>query len=216
MKTGIVILFLTFEIIGAHADLILKEKFKSPQVNGILFYKIKGDKVRADMPETPNGSVSTISDGSTGETITLLHMEKQAYIVSGEAWLKLSPKRSAKDSGKSEKIGEYNTEIYVWSDPRGITVTLWVAKDFPNFSKFKEEFAKLKNSSVASGWNDLPGVIVRTKVIANGTESTVDLLSISEAPVDKRIFEIPNNYETIASLKYPKDFEKLMMLTNTP
>jgi len=33
------------------------------------------------------------------------------------------------DTGKSEKVGAYDTEIYTWSGVNGATATFWVAKD---------------------------------------------------------------------------------------
>ncbi len=157
------------------------------------------------MPDSLDGSVSTISDGNTGEIITLNHKEKLAYVVAGKKWLKdLHP---ATNSGKSEKVGKYDTEIFTWFDIHGITNILWVAKGFPEYPKIKEQFSRLKNSSFASGWADLPGMVVRMQIIFNGEVTTVDLVSVGESSIESGIFQVPEDYKISGQLRLPDNLK---------
>lgn len=215
MKRIFVLVALVFTIAAARADLVMEQKIESAMVNGTITTKIKGDKVRLDMPATPQGAISTIMDVNTGDSITLMHGQKAVIKIPGTeirqmaenmkkarangAATNAAPKFH--DTGKTEKVGDYDTEIYTWSSPNGATQTVWVAKNFPNYAGIKVQMDKLNNSPVAQMSKDtspdvgaLPGMVVKTQMEMNGQKVTSTLVSAKEESVDASIFEAPKDY----------------------
>ena len=68
---------------AARADLVLQQNVESAMINGTITTQIKGDKIRVDMPSSPQGAMSTIMDLSSGDSTTLLHQQKVAMKVPG-------------------------------------------------------------------------------------------------------------------------------------
>lgn len=217
--------FLTLALTTAaiHADLILEQKIESPMQNGSITIKVKGDNLRIDMPTSPMGPMSTVMNVNTGDSLNLVHAQKMVMKVSGaqtKAMMEMMKKQAPagatesaapklQATGRTEKIGEYNTEIYTWTGG-GTTQTLWVAKDFPNFAAFKDELAKL-NKSAASGiaqgsqpdFSTLPGMVVKSVAESGGMKMTSTLVSVKQAPVDAALFEAPADYQTMAQPTLP-------------
>jgi Domain of unknown function (DUF4412) len=216
MKPIVISLGLAFGIMAARADLVLQQNVESSMVNGTITTQIKGDKIRVDMPSSPQGAMSTIMDLSSGDSTTLFHERKVAMTVPG-AEIKQMAENLKKtragagtnaappkfqDTGKTEKVGKYNTEIYTWSSPDGANQTVWVARDFPDFAKIKVQMDKLNDSPVAQmskgaapDVNTLPGMVVKTKMEVNGQTVTSTLVSAKESSVDASIFQTPKDYQ---------------------
>jgi hypothetical protein len=214
MKQIVISLGLAFSIMAARADLVLQQKVESAMINGTITTQIKGDKIRVDMPSTPQGAMSTIMDLSSGDSTTLLHQQKVAMKVSGveikQMAEKLKQSRAGtnaapptfQDTGKTEKVGNYDAKIYTWSSPDGANQTVWVAKDFPDYAKIKVQMDKLNDSPVgqmskgaAPDVNTLPGMVVKTQMEMNGQTVTSTLVSAKESSVDASIFQPPQDYQ---------------------
>jgi hypothetical protein len=216
MKRIFVLVALVFTIVAARADLVLEQTIESAMINGNITTKIKGDKVRVDMPATPQGAISSIMDVNTGDSVTLMHAQKAVIKISG-AEIKQMAENMKKarangaaanakppkfhDTGKAEKVGDYSTEIYTWSSPDGANQTVWVAKNFPNYARIKVQMDKLSNSPVAQMSKDtspdvgmLPGMVVKTQMEMKGQKVTSILVSAKEESVDASIFETPKDY----------------------
>ena len=106
------------------------------------------------------------------------------------------------DTGKTEKVGNYDAEIYTWSSPDGANQTVWVARDFPDYAKIKVQMDKLNDSPVAQmskgaapDVNTLPGMVVKTQMEMNGQKVTSTLVSAKESSVDASIFQTPKDYQ---------------------
>ena len=216
MKQIAISLGLTFSILAARADLVLQQNVESATINGTITTQIKGNKIRVDMPSGPQGAMSTIMDLSSGDSTTLLHDQKVAMTVPG-AQIKQMAENLKKaragsetnaappkfqDTGKTEKVGNYDAEIYTWSSPDGANQTVWVARDFPNFAKIKVQMDKLNDSpvgqmskGVAPDVNTLPGMVVKTQMEVNGQKITSTLVSVKEDSVDASIFQTPKDYQ---------------------
>ncbi len=217
-------LALAFTARAALADLVIEQKLESPVQSGNITVKMKGDNVRVDMPASPMGPMSTVMNVRTGDTLSLIHSQKMAMKVSaaqtkamletmkqqqqsGGAAESTAPKLVA--TGKTEKVGAYDAEIYTWSGG-GTTQTLWVAKDFPNFESFKEELTKL-NKAAASGvskdmqpdYSALPGMVVKTVAETAGMTMTTTLISVKREPVDDALFDAPADYKNMATPALP-------------
>ncbi len=217
MKRIFVLVALVFTIVTARADLVLEQKIESAMINGNTTTTIKGDKIRVDMPATPQGAISTIMDVNTGDSVTLMHGQKVMIKISG-AEIKQTAENMKKarangaaanaeppkfhDTGKTEKVGDYSTEIYTWSSPDGANQTVWVAKNFPNYARIKVQMDKLSNSPVAQMSKDtspavcaLPGMVVKTQMEVNGQKLTSTLVSVKEESVDASAFDVPKDYK---------------------
>lgn len=215
-------LLLALAAATAHADLVIEQQIESPMQNGNVTMKVKGDQIRIDMASGPMGSMSMITNVNTGDSTSLIHAQKMAMKVSGaqtKAMMEMMKKQAPaaaetaapklEPTGKMEKVGEFNAEIYTWS-AGGTTQTLWVAKDFPNFAAFKGELAQLSKSA-ASGigkgmqpdMSALPGMVVKSVSETNGMKVTSTLVSAKQEPVDAAAFEAPKDYQTMAQPTMP-------------
>jgi hypothetical protein len=167
--------------------------------------------------------VSSIMDLSTGDSVTLMHAQKMAMKVSGAQTKQMmemmkkqtgvgdgktdAPKPTA--TGKTEKVGAFNAEIYTWAG-NGMTQTLWVSKDFPDFAKIKPQLDKV-NQSAAGGMargmapdqSTLPGMVVKSQMEMAGMKITTTILSVKEEPVDAAVFEAPKDYKEMAQPTLP-------------
>jgi hypothetical protein len=212
MKRILICFALACTVVAARADLTIKQKVERAAVSSDTTTQIKGDKVRVDM-----GEISTIMDLSTSDTITLMHKSKMAMKLSGVQMKQMMdamkkqmgaaadnaepPKPQA--TGKTEKVGDYNTEIYTWSNTNGMTatMTMWVAKDFPNSKNIKEQLAKVKKSTaggmskgMAPDDSALPGMVVKTQAEVLGQKITTTLVSVKEETLDASLFDVPKDY----------------------
>ena len=216
MKQIFISLALVFAVGTARADFVIKQKVESPMMSGEVTMQIKGDKVRTDMPFglMGMGSMSTIADLNTGDTVMLMHKHKAAAKISGAqlkeqmAAVKKQVEKAAvagaakpQATGKTEKVGDYNSEIYTWASTNGMKMTLWVAKDFPNYKQIQEQLKKLSElspfgmgKSMGPDENTLPGMVVKREMESLGQKITTTLISAKEEPVDLAVFEVPKDY----------------------
>ena len=193
--------------------------------NGNMTMKIKGDRIRVDMAAGPMGNVSTIMDLDAGDSTTLLHQQKMAMKISAAQMQQMMQKMKGRlnndatnaetpkfqDTGKTETVGDYNAEIYTWTNNNNNSGgTIWVAKDFPNYAEIKTQLDKLSKSSfgqmskgIAPDTSTLPGMVVKTKAEVQGQEITMTLISAQEEPVDASAFEIPKDYQEMNSPAMP-------------
>jgi thiol-disulfide isomerase/thioredoxin len=216
MKQIFISLALVFAVGTACADFVIKQKVESPMMSGEVTMQIKGDKVRTDVPFglMGMGSMSTIADLNTGDTVMLMHKHKAAAKISGAqlkeqmAAVKKQVEKAAvagaakpQATGKTEKVGDYNSEIYTWASTNGMKMTLWVAKDFPNYKQIQEQLKKLSElspfgmgKSMGPDENTLPGMVVKREMESLGQKITTTLISAKEEPVDLAVFEVPKDY----------------------
>ena len=197
------------------ADLVINQKVEGAGQAGDVVLKIKGDNVRADMPQ----SVSSITNTATGEIITLMHSQKSFLRISGDRSKQLlermqqqvygtaAPAEPAKlqPTGKKEKVGEWDTEVFTCKIG-AMTVTYWIAKDFPNFAAVAESLQKIQLASLGNfgpKTQDLSGMPVKIEMDFDKKKITNTILSVKEEAVDESVFALPKNYKEI-ELPEPK------------
>ena len=197
---------------SARADLVLQQQIVTPNDNGVAAMKIRGTKIRMDMYAGQPQALSTITDLNTGETINLMHNQKLYLKSPGQ------PMKQAKSSGtaskvpvpratgKTQKVGDYDTELYTWSNDRGITGTVWVAKNYPDYARIRADFAVLDktvgaDTDMTPALSALPGMVVRSQVTGAGQTITLALISAKEGPLDASLFGIPREYKELPRLK---------------
>ena len=222
MKPIFIFLALVCAAAGARADLALQQQITTPNDNNVTMMKVKGSRVRLDWYAGQPRAISIITDLKTGDTITLLHNQKMYVKASGPPAKQTKPAGNGatanpapqppvpQATGKTEKVGDYNTEIYTWSNSRGITGTAWVAKNFPDYARIRTDLAVLDKSAADSNSLDpelskLPGMVVKSQAAGSGQTITVTLVSAKEEPVDASLFQTPANYK---ELPQPKPFAR--------
>ena len=201
-----------FATAGAQADLVLQQQITTAKYTGVTTMKVRGTKVRLDLYAGQPQAVSTIMDLSTGENITLMHNQKMFLKTPGTPMNQARPASKAskapvpQNSGKKQKVGDYDTELYSWSNAQGITGTAWVAKNYPDFARIKADLAMLDKTADAEDDTSpqvslLPGMVVRSQVSGGGQTLTLALISAKEGPLDSSNFAIPRDYKEMPKLK---------------
>jgi Domain of unknown function (DUF4412) len=199
---------------GARADLVTQQQIVTPNYNGVAAIKIKGTKIRMDMYAGQPQALSTITDLNTGETINLMHNQKLYLKSPGQPMKQAKSSGTAsrapvpRPTGKTQKVGDYDTELYTWSNSRGITGTVWVAKIYPDYARIRADYAVLDKTAGADtdmtpALSALPGMVVRSQVTGGGQTITLALISAQEGPLDASLFGIPRDYKEVPR---PKPF----------
>jgi hypothetical protein len=208
MKPIFISLALVCAAAGARADLVTQQQIVTPNDNGVAAIKIKGTKIRMDMYAGQPRAISTITDLNTGETINLLHSQKLYLKSPGQPMQQARSSGTAskapvlRATGKTQKVGDYDTELYTWSNTRGITGTVWVAKNYPDYARIRADYAVLDKTAGADtdmtpALSALPGMVVRSQVTGGGQTITLALISAKEGPLDASLFGIPRDYKEV-------------------
>jgi hypothetical protein len=210
MNTALRLATLLLAVSFARADIVVEQKMESAMINGNVTMKLKGDQARMDMPNPLGGNVTTLMNFKSGDMVTLMHAQKMAMKMNmsdvrkqqeaGQKALGIDPAKmdKPKATGQSEKIGEYNADIYEVSQG-GMVAKLWVAKDFPNAQAIKDQMMKLSSSMGGAGFDpskiDVPGMVVKSEVNTPVGKMTVTLVKAKEEPVDDSEFKQPEGYQ---------------------
>ncbi len=188
---------------SALADITLVQDTLLNGVSSRSTMWIKGDKVRTDNDTTS----SVIMDTATGEMTTLVH-EQKMIIKTGTKQLQALAAQTGSGAeqnlevskitatGQREKVDGHDCEIYL-SENQGMVVKMWVAKDYPNQEKLREEMKVLAKMAApnAPKQPDVPGIAVKTEFEQQGLKFTTRLISLSTDPVDTARFAIPEGYQ---------------------
>jgi hypothetical protein len=202
----------------ARADIIVEQKMESAVINGNVTMKIKGDQARMDMPSPLGGNVTTLMNFKSGEMVTLMHQQKMALTMSlndvkkqqeaGQKAIGIDPSKTEKPkaTGQTEKVGEYDTEIYEMNQG-GMQAKMWIAKDFPNAQSIKDQMTKLTSSMGGTGFDpsklDVPGMVVKSEVNTPVGKMTVTLVKATEEAVADKEFERPEGYQEVKMPSLP-------------
>ena len=202
----------------ARADLVIVQHVDGSGQSGDQTIRIKGDKARADL----SSQISMITDGASGDIVTLMHAQK-AFLKTAAAQSKVlmeQLKKLAPDAagpklvptGKKEKVGNYECEVFT-SRLGGLSVTYWIAKDFPNYPAVLAQMGKFQGGAISAmgrgmmpELKDFPGMQIKTEIDLGGKKVSTVLLSAKEENVDPASFEIPKDYKEASAP--PLDFQK--------
>lgn len=201
----------------ARADLVIVQKVEGGGQLGEQTIKIKGDKSRSDLAP----GVSMITDGASGDMVTLLHTARTFSKVPAaqtkamrEELQKLRPTGEApklQPTGRKEKIGEYECEIFTVSLGT-LHATYWLAKDFPNYPALLAQLEKFQAGAISAmgrgvlpELKDFPGMTLKTEIVMNGKKIVTTLVSAKEEEVSAAAFAIPADYKetTSPALTFP-------------
>lgn len=202
---------LCIALLHARGDLVVVQKAENGDGGAVLksTMKIKGDKARTDtVPDAdPNAGMSTILDLASGDRITLDHKLRQftrrsaAGADGGREAAPAAPPQP-RDTGKKEKVGEYEAEIYTTETPDA-KFTYWITKDYPDGAAVNGEMKKIrimdKKRYHSPDLTKLEGVVVKSEVTLKsgpdpGHSMVVTLISAKIQPVDDSEFRVPGEY----------------------
>ena len=204
-KIAILCLFLSS--LYAHADSVITESVDSHGRSMTRTLKIKGDKIRIDSLPI----MSVITDISTGDSISIIHSQKSYMMISGAQQkalidqIKKSSTPAAKpaivDTGKTEKVGNFNAEIYTLNTPTSI-LTFWITKDIPAEVIDKlHQFGKMSKTGGAGFFtpdiSSAQGMPVKTQIVKGTETTTITILSVEEKPIDDADMAPPAGYKEI-------------------
>jgi hypothetical protein len=215
-KAIIVFAALFASLAAARADLVMEQQSSDTNSVHHVTLKLHADKMRMDEQTEKGPAFSVIIELDTRDSITLIpqgklflkrsgaeiqkQMEAEAQATHGTNAMD-NPPATAVDAGKAANVDGYDTEIYTWSGPNGMTETMWVATNYPHYEAIRTELAKLDRFD-ASGPHKgaqpelslLPGMVVKAEKALGGHKVTVTLVSASAKPVDASLFELPADY----------------------
>lgn len=210
---------LLFTAAIAAADITIEQKVEAPSMVGHMIMKLKGDRLRMDVP-SPAGDSTVMMDTKSGEMITLLHEQKmmmkmnikQAKAAAEAATKAGGPdltKMTPKATGEKEKVGEWDCEIYSVDMGNGMVTRMWVAKNYPNFKKIMAEMNKLNSAaSVGMGLDasklDLGGMTVKTEAATPQGKIVSTLVSAKEGAIPDTDFDVPAGYKELEIPKLPQ------------
>ncbi|HWB59871.1 MAG TPA: sigma-70 family RNA polymerase sigma factor [Chthoniobacteraceae bacterium] len=161
--------------------------------------KIKGEKYRED-----DQGFSEIHDIKTKKIIYLDHAQKKFTKLSGDTVFTVGEKAmktlEIADTGRQEKVGDNNSEIYT-AKVKGGKYTFWVTRDIPNSAAIREQMKMLPGLPDFPDSSKIDGLVVKKEIAADDGEKilTVTLRSAKEAPVDDAEFQIPAGYTKAAN-----------------
>ena len=200
------------------ADLVIVQHVDGSGQSGDQTIRIKGDKARTDLAQ----QVSMITNGASGDIVTLMHAQKTFLKVTAaqtktmlEQLQKLAPGVAGPKltpTGKKEKIGNYDCDIFT-ANLGAVSVTYWIAKDFPNYPAVLEQMGRLQGGSISAmgkgllpELKDFPGMQIKTEMDMGGKKVSTVLVSAKEENVDPASFDIPKDYKEVSAP--PLNFQK--------
>ncbi|MEN3367862.1 MAG: hypothetical protein V7609_5 [Verrucomicrobiota bacterium] len=207
MKAPVICLFLaTCFSLSARGDLTIVQKVEGKGPASDIVFKLKDDKARIEA--TPQ--MTTILDGKTGDTITMMNAQKRFIRISGEKAKAIAemankytgsapsqPKMAA--TGKKMSINGYETEEYFLETPN-FKARYWIAPTYPDGGAILRQL----QASIPTVWNDvakgmlnyhdLPGLPLRTQIKAGENEITTTVVSIKQDPLSDAEFVVPKDY----------------------
>ena len=198
------------------ADLVIQQQLTVLGYTNKVSLSFKGNMMREENSGDVTGHIIQIMNVSTLDQIMLMPESKNFSKSSGVKIKEFlnKPKEQAgdtnstdaaslppKSTGKFEKFGDYETEIFFWSNGKGVTNRLWVAKNYPDFGNIKPYLVKLDefhkqglDGNIEPAVAGLPGMVIKKEVAIESQKVVVQLISAKVQPVNTSLFEIPSDY----------------------
>lgn len=189
---------------AARADLVMITDTAAGEVKSRTTLSISGDLVRTD-----NGTeTSVILDTKAGRMTTLMHEQKMlmtmdlkqlqaaAAATPGAAGAPGANATKLTATGKFETVQGHRCEIYT-SENAGTVVTMWIAKDYPNYDKLKPQLNTFEKLNPTAQQPALPGLALKTEYTTSGIKFVTTLVSLKEQKVDPGVFKVPATYKAL-------------------
>jgi len=202
---------------AGRADLTIVQKTEGTLNSGQLTLRIKGDKARTDIAP----QITMLTELTSGDSITINHNAKTYIRIPGTEAAKLGamaadlkpgvPGEAPKltNTGRKEKVDNRECEVFTWAIGN-LQVTDWIAKDYPNWKTVLPDLVRFQNAGLGAAAQPLmpaleqfPGMIMKREMTLKGTKTTSTLVSVSDAALDAKLFEIPEGYKEQPAPKLP-------------
>lgn len=195
-------------VLTARADFTIIQKVEGKGQSHDIVLKIKGDKIRLEA----SPQITMIVDGRTGDTITLMNVQKKIVRISGDK-AKAVAEMAAKYSGTTEKpklvetektvtINGYEAREYV-ADGKNFKARYWIAPSFPNSAAIMKQLQTV----IPAAWNDLakgmidyrdlPGFPIKTEVKVGDDEITSTVVAVKPDPLSDADFLPPKDFQEV-------------------
>jgi hypothetical protein len=200
----------------ARADLVMEQESGVTNVTDRVTVMMHDDKMRMDQRDKDGYEFSVLIDLNTRDSITLFPQGKSFLKRSGaESRQQIETEKAAShgtndmdnppappmNTGLTAKVDGYDTGIYQWSGAGGMTETLWVATNFPDYSAIRADLTRIDRFNASGAHRNaqpelglLPGMVVKTEKTANGRKIIIALVSAKVEPVPASLFELPADY----------------------
>jgi Domain of unknown function (DUF4412) len=197
MRHAFLALFLAMAV-PAMGDVVIEQQLQTPDGTTKFVTKIKGKQLRHDAASA-DGPATVFMNFETGEIASYVHAKKTGVKLEVPPQQLTAPHGEAKATGKMEKIGSWNCEIFAIAQTSAPT-RLWVTKEIPNYQSIANQLKAVTSDSgpilVATYLSALEhGVIVKVErsrpdatVVATVTKLTEDSVSADE-------FKHPEGYK---------------------
>lgn len=191
-------IFLAFAAaLPVQADLVVEQRVESEWETTKITVSIKGDRIRTDVDDT----MTTIVDINRDEVVEWMHEQKLIKKSNPKALLKeLGVPTPPLDvpkvtrTGKTEKIDGHVCEIVLVETLLEKKTKLWVAKGYPDYSKFKKDVETLTRFGHKSKKVDLGGMPLKIESENKHGKQTSTTVSVSHSPLKDDMFEAPAGY----------------------
>lgn len=207
MKALVLVLVLAVCLpVVVRGDLTIVQKVEGAGPGNEVTLKLKGDKVRMEI----SPQMTTILDGRTGDTVTLMTAQKRFLRISGDKAKAIAemaskytgstgekPKLSA--TGKKMSINGYETEEYVSETPT-FKARYWIALNYPDAATILKQL----QAAMPTVWNDaakgmlnyhdLPGLPLRTQIKMKERDITSTITSIKQDSLNDADFAVPKDF----------------------
>lgn len=194
---------------AVRADLVIEQHVSGAGRESDMTLRIKDGQMRGDLTK----EISVIAGKPDGASYTLMHEQKRYLRMSKEQLQEMRKQvpdatveaGSAKleATGKKEKVGEFETEIYTWKVGK-IDARYWVAPGYPNHQAINAELDKVQQSSLGSlaqgltpKMSEFPGLVVQTELKMGEDKVLSTIKSVKDEPVDPKVFEVPSDYTEV-------------------
>lgn len=200
------------------ADLTLVQKVEGAGPASQMTMKVKGNKARIDV----SPKVTSLIDGATGDTITLMHENKMVVRISADKIKaaaemvekfdgkkkeeeKEAEKQPAKltPTGKKQTIDGFETEEYVYDGP-SFKASYWISTKYPDTANILKQLQLLSSKAWQTemkvpDYGEFPGLPLKTELTINGSQRiTTTVVSVKQDPLPDSDFAVPAGYRDMS------------------
>ncbi len=194
-----------------HADWVVEQKTTTEGKTQTTKLLLKDAKIRMNQGE----EMTLIFTGEDRRILMVMHDKKIVMKLSPEklkSMMAVTAESLGGDegavekpeaTGRREKIGDYDCEVYTWSGKMG-TGKFWVTKEFKGYEEINAASDKLLQAvgspvaALAPKSSDFPGMVIKSEMKVMGQDVITELVSAKEEPVPDGAFAPPDDYEEMS------------------
>jgi hypothetical protein len=207
MKLNLLLpLALLFAPLVSFGDVVYEQTAEIYGEKHVSTFMFKGDRARLDFA-SPNRKMTTFIDRA-GNAIAYEHNSKIVARTSMAKARAAAPDRlenfdgnsakanAGKPTGETEKIGDWNCEIWTRETPLG-TEKQWRTKEIPNLNRIREYMEKFASTSGLLGNFPTEGIAIKVETTGPKGKTTITTVKLAEEPVPDSAFVEPVGYREV-------------------